>query len=135
MLFSRLPSTEALLCFGLPTRGVEASLADSSTQWHACLTIVGNRKLKIILLYYNALERVPLRAKAGSGQDGMRRAEAFHHHQFALFARGVMARRPSPDQQWRSGPHGFGTGDEARAKCRFLWYWRRCEATPCILTK
>jgi hypothetical protein len=38
--FPRLPSTEALLCFGLPTRVVKASFAASGTQWHACLTIV-----------------------------------------------------------------------------------------------
>ena len=53
---------------------MEASLADSGTQWHACLTIVGNRKLKFILLYYNALGRVPSRAKARPWQGRMRRA-------------------------------------------------------------
>jgi hypothetical protein len=68
-------------------------LADSGTQWHACLTIVGNRKLKIILLYYNALGRVPSRAKVRSGQGRVCRAKAGHHHHFALFARGIMARR------------------------------------------
>jgi hypothetical protein len=47
---------------------VEASLADSGTQWHACLTIVGNRKLKIKSFFYNALGRVPSRARAGSWQ-------------------------------------------------------------------
>jgi hypothetical protein len=56
----------------------------------------------------------------------MRRAEAGHHHHIAgpyfasLRARGFMARRPSPDQQWRSGPNGFRAGDEARAVCGFL---------------
>jgi len=38
----------------------------------------------------------------------------------SLCARGVMARRPSPDQQWRSGSHGFRSGDEARTVCGFL---------------
>ena len=101
MLFLDFPARKRFYVLVVRQRGAEASLADSGTQWHACLTIVGNRKLKIILLYYNALGRVPSRAKVGSGQGRMRRAEAGHHHHFVLFARGFVARRPSPDQQWR----------------------------------
>jgi len=59
--------------------------------------------LKIKSFVYNAVGRVPSRAKSGSGQGRMRQAEAGHHHHFALRARGVMARRPSPGEQWRSG--------------------------------
>jgi hypothetical protein len=123
---SRVPGTEALLCFGLPTRGMEESLAASGARWHACLTIVGNRKLKIKSFFYNALGRVPSRAKAGSWQGRMRRAEQGHHHHIAgpyllRYARGFVARRPSPSVEWRTGSHGFRTGDEARAVRGFLW--------------
>jgi hypothetical protein len=38
----------------------------------------------------------------------------------SLWARSFMARRLSPYQQWRSGPHGFRAGDETRAVCGFL---------------
>ena len=38
----------------------------------------------------------------------------------SLCARSFMARRSSPDQQWRTGPHDFWLGDETRAICRFL---------------
>jgi hypothetical protein len=56
--------------------------------WHAVARVfnhcnIGNRKLKIILLYYNALGRVPSRANVGSGQGRMRRAEAGHYHHIA----------------------------------------------------
>jgi hypothetical protein len=51
----------------------------------------------------------------------MRRAEAGHHHICCATRKKLLARRPSPDQQWRTGSHGFWSGDEARAVCGFLW--------------
>jgi len=74
MLFLDFPARKRFYVLVFRQEVWKQALADSGTQWHACLTIVGNRKLKIILLYYNALGRVPSRAKVG-GQGRMRRAE------------------------------------------------------------
>jgi hypothetical protein len=114
-----------VLCF------VEASLADSGTQWHACLTIVGNRKLKIILLYYNALGRVPSRAKVGSGQGRVRRAKAGHHHHIA----GPYLLRYAQEASWREDNRRISNGEQVDMvsglamkrgpSVDFCGYWQR----------
>jgi hypothetical protein len=110
---------------------VLASLADSGTRWHACLTIVGNRRLKIILLYYNALGRVPSRAKVGSGQRRMRRAEQGHYHHIACSYLLHYAQEAS----WREDNRRVSNGQQlnrlaglaltAKRSVDFSGYWQR----------
>ena len=69
--FSRRPGTEALLCFGLPTSRCGSKLGRF---WHAKARVFNHcGKSEVEELFcYNALGRVPSRAKSGSWQRRMR---------------------------------------------------------------
>jgi hypothetical protein len=108
MPFLDFPARKRFYVLAFRQEEWKQALADSGTQWHACLTIVGNRKLKIILLYYNALGRVPSRAKVGSGQGRMRRAEAGHHHHIA----GPYLLRYAQEASWREDHRRISNGGQ-----------------------
>jgi hypothetical protein len=97
--------------------------------WHAVARVFNHCRESEVENYFVILQCSGARAFACQGwvwaRPGAPRRRrppsSFCRALFAsLCARGNLARRSSPDQQWRSGSRAFRTGDEARAVCGLL---------------